>query len=266
MISFPNAKINIGLFVTEKRIDGFHNLESIFYPINWKDAIEMVRADQFKFETTGLKIDSEVESNLCVKAYRLLEQEFSLPPVHMHLHKAIPMGAGMGGGSADATFVLKNLNDLFELNLTNEQLENHARKLGSDCAFFVNNQPTYAYDKGDLFEKVPLDLSKYQILCVYPEIHVTTAQAYGGIIPKKASYNLRNISSLPIIEWKQHIHNDFENHIFDLQPTLRSIKKELYDMGALYASMSGSGSTIYGIFNKQIELTDRLNSFNCRWV
>ena len=252
MISFPNAKINIGLFVTEKRIDGFHNLESIFYPIQWNDALEIISSDKLEFTTTGLTIDGNSEENLCMKAYHLLKKDFQLPPIKAHLHKVIPMGAGMGGGSADAAFMLQLLNSEFNLALSNEKLQSYSRKLGSDCAFFIDNKPVFAFNKGDEFETIHLDLTDKKILCIYPNIHVTTAQAYGGITPKKAPFELKKIAQLPISEWKNHIFNDFEKHIFKLHPTLQQIKEDLYSKGALYAAMSGSGSTIYGIFNHEI--------------
>ena len=189
MITFPNAKINIGLFVTEKRQDGFHNLESIFYPIQWNDVLEAIPSDAFEFNTSGLAIDGDSDSNLCVKAYQLLKNDFDIPPIKAHLHKVIPMGAGLGGGSSDGAFMLKLINDLFELNLSTKQLQNYARQLGSDCAFFIENKPVFAFNKGDEFKEVDLDLKDNKLLCIYPNAHVTTAEAYGGIKPQKAMFD-----------------------------------------------------------------------------
>ena len=253
MIVFPNAKINIGLNIIEKRNDGFHNLESIFYPVNdLFDVLEVVKnsENQLKFSTSGIKIPGDFSTNLCVKAYQLLQQDFSISAVKIHLHKVIPIGAGLGGGSADAAFMLKMLNELFELNLTNNQLISYAKKLGSDCAFFINNKPVYAFHKGDDFEDVALDLSSYEIKIAYPNIHIATAEAYRGVIAKKSTTNLKTLIQTSIQTWKSTLKNDFEASIFLNFPKIEKAKNDMYQKGALYASMTGSGSAVYGIFKK----------------
>ncbi|PRY13204.1 4-diphosphocytidyl-2-C-methyl-D-erythritol kinase [Pontibacter ummariensis] len=248
MLDFPNAKINLGLYVTAKRPDGFHNLQSCFYPVKWCDALEILPAKEERFEMTGLPVPGDPASNLCLKAYRLLQQDFALPPVHMHLHKVLPMGAGLGGGSADAAFTLRILNKLFELNLSAAALEDYARQLGSDCAFFVQNQPVIATERGDVFERFSLDLSGYACVIVYPGIHITTAEAYGSINPKEPSCGMEILLKQDLDVWKTVLHNDFEDALFPKYPELAAVKEKLYGAGAVYASMTGSGSALYGLF------------------
>jgi len=253
MVVFPNAKINIGLNVVEKREDGFHNIESIFYPVtNLFDVLEIVAnsENQLEFTSSGIEIPGDSKSNLCLKAYYLLKKDFEIPFVKIHLHKVIPIGAGLGGGSSDAAFMLKALNELFELNLTPSKLIAYARKLGSDCAFFIKNKPVYAYHKGDEFESIDLDLSSYEIKLEYPNIHVGTSEAYSGVIPKVADYNLKEAIKLPIKSWVTSIKNDFEESIFSNYPKIENLKKEMYTNGAIYAAMTGSGSAVFGIFEK----------------
>ncbi len=255
MIVFPNAKINIGLNIIEKRKDGFHNLESVFYPIaDLYDVLEVVKnsENQLEFISSGITISGDFNDNLCVKAFRLLQKDYPISFVKIHLHKVIPIGAGLGGGSSDASFMLKVLNELFELNLTSNQLINYARKLGSDCAFFIENKPVYAYQKGDEFEEVALDLSSYAIKIEYPNIHIGTSEAYRGVIPIKSTTNLKELIKSPIHNWKSTIKNDFEESIFHNHPKIKQLKEEMYKKGALYASMTGSGSAVYGIFKKQL--------------
>ena len=253
MLTFPNAKINIGLNITEKRPDGYHNLETIFYPIDLCDTLEFVEEKETKFTCSGLNIEGESDNNLIIKAYKLLKEEFDLPTINIHLHKAIPMGAGLGGGSADAAFMLKMLNNEFQLNLTTQELEQKAAKLGADCAFFINNKPTLAKGIGNLFEPTCINLSRYHIVLVKPEVHVSTAEAYGGCKPQRWTTPLEEAIKRPITEWKECIFNDFEKTVFIAHPELANIKELLYEKGAIYAAMSGSGSTIYGIFDKEIE-------------
>ncbi len=266
MICFPNAKINIGLNVTEKRPDGFHNLESIFYPIQWNDVLELIPSDTFQWSQSGLTIDGSIEDNLCVKAYNLLKEDHDIPPVKAHLHKVIPMGAGLGGGSSDAAFMLKLLNDQFKLGISNESLKEYCRQLGSDCAFFIDNKPVFAFDKGDQFEETKLDLSDHYIFCVAPNIHVGTAEAYSGIKPKFSDFDLRNIGALEMREWRTKVHNDFEPHIFDGHPILSEIKLKMYEFGASYVSMSGSGSAIYGIFKEKMRKRIMFKDYAYKWV
>lgn len=254
MIAFPNAKINIGLNIIEKRKDGFHNIESIFYPIfdlvDILEIIELKTKSSPQFSSSGISIPGEASFNLCLKAYNLLKEEYDIPIVAIHLHKIIPIGAGLGGGSADAAFTLKLLNDLFKLNLSDEILIEYARKLGSDCAFFIKNKPLYAFGKGDEFEDINLNLSTYKIKIEYPSIHIGTAEAYKGIKPFKSKLQLKEIINQPINSWKKSIKNDFESSIFLNYPEIEQLKLKFYEEGAVYTSMTGSGSAVYGIFKK----------------
>ena len=254
MISFPNAKINIGLNVTERRPDGYHNLETIFYPIKINDALEIIKADKLSFESSGLEIPGRVEDNLCVKGYHLLKKDFDLPPVKIHLHKHIPIGAGLGGGSADAAFFIRLLSDYFSLGLNDDQMIAYARQLGADCAFFIKNKPVFAFDKGDEFEPIKLDLSPYKIVLVMPPVHVSTGEAYGGVKPAPVKTSLMELIYLPVTEWKNHIKNDFETSVFKNHPVIRGVKASLYEAGAIYASMSGSGASVFGIFSETPDL------------
>ena len=261
MITFPNAKINIGLNITEKRADGYHNLETIFYPIELCDTLEFVRGEETKSACSGLAIEGESDNNLIMKAYRLLKAEFDLPAINIHLHKAIPMGAGLGGGSADAAFMLKMLNTEFNLGLSTQELEERAAKLGADCAFFIENKPTLAKGIGNIFEPTAINLAGYHIVLVKPDMHVSTAEAYGGCRPQRWTTPLEEAIKRPIAEWRECIFNDFEKTVFVAHPELAEIKEMLYNKGAIYAAMSGSGSTIYGIFDKEIsDIATRIDS------
>ena len=262
MVTFPNAKINIGLSITEKRPDGFHNLESCFYPVGWCDVLEILPAKKLSFRSTGIPIPGNPETNLCLKAYHLIKQDFNISPVMIHLHKIVPIGAVLGGGSADCAFTIKTLNDLFELHLTIEQMENYARKLGSDCAFFIQNRPKYCVGKGDDFLEITLDLSSKSIVLVNPNIHISTAEAYSGVKPMKAKINLREILQNPVNQWINVVKNDFENHLLSRYPTISIIKEQLYSQGAAYASMTGSGSTVFGIFDNEIELKEAFAEYS----
>lgn len=248
MISFPNAKINIGLNVVSKRPDGYHNLETVFYPVQLCDALEMVPADKTEISVSGIHIESPPSENLVVKAWNLLAAEFQIPPVKIHLHKKIPAGAGLGGGSSDAAFALKMLNDFFELNLSQIQLEYYAAKLGADCPFFIRNNPVFAAGTGNLFEPVKLDLSSYKIVIVKPDFSVPTAEAFKKVIPAQPKFNLKEIVKEPVETWKEKVFNDFEKTVFLRFPELARLKELLYRAGAVYASLSGSGSALYGIF------------------
>jgi len=259
MIIFPNAKINIGLNVTERRADGYHNLETIFYPVQIKDALEIVVADKLSFESSGLEIPGRVEDNLCIKGYHLLKQDFDIPPVKIHLHKHIPIGAGLGGGSADAAFFIKLVNEKFNLRLSDEQMAGYARQLGADCAFFIENRPVFAFEKGDEFEPIKLDLSSYKIVLVMPPVHVSTSEAYRGVKPASVKQSLLELIYKPIEEWKRYIKNDFEESVFKNHIEIRGVKAALYEAGALYASMSGSGASVFGIFRQTPDLTELEN-------
>lgn len=261
MLHFPNAKINIGLFVTEKRPDGYHNLETIFYPLPMlKDALEVLPAAEgsdSSIKISGKHIEGDAHDNLVWKALQLILKRFPERtfPVQIHLLKSIPMGAGMGGGSADGAFMLRLLNRFFGLELSDLILAEMALELGSDCPFFIYNTPHFAEGRGELLTPIHLDLNEYSIQIVCPEVHVSTAIAFSKIQPKPAPYNLRALGDLPIENWKHFILNDFEEAIFEAHPKLAEIKKQLYKQGALYASMSGSGSALYGIFKKGIQST-----------
>nr|WP_183588277.1 4-(cytidine 5'-diphospho)-2-C-methyl-D-erythritol kinase [Mucilaginibacter lappiensis] len=254
MILFPNAKINIGLNITERRPDGYHNLETIFYPINIKDALEVVVSDKLSFESSGLDIPGRVEDNLCIKGYHLLKNDHDLPPVSIHLHKNIPIGAGLGGGSADAAYFIRLMDQQFELGLSVEEMTGYARKLGADCAFFIENKPVFAFEKGDEFESIKLDLSNYKIALVMPDVHISTAEAFRGIKPSPVKESLFDLITEPITEWKKNIKNDFEASIFKNHVEIRGVKAALYEAGAIYASMSGSGASVFGIFEQTPDL------------
>lgn len=256
MITFPNAKINLGLHITEKRPDGYHNLETVFYPIPLDDALEIHLLNspsncKYALHLSGIEVTGKVEDNLVVKAYLLLDKDFQLPPIDIHLFKHIPSGAGLGGGSADAACMLKLLNERFSLNLTVEQLERHAATLGADCAFFIRNQPTFAEGIGNIFSPIPLSLTGYQLVVVKPDIFVSTREAFSQIKPHRSEYSLRESLSHPIEEWKESVVNDFEASVFPQYPAIKEIKEELYRQGAAYASMSGSGSSVFGLFNPE---------------
>jgi 4-diphosphocytidyl-2-C-methyl-D-erythritol kinase len=248
MISFPNAKINIGLNVVSKRADGYHNLETIFYPVGLADALEITLADQTAFSSSGIAIDGRAENNLVYKAYGLLKKEYDLPPVKMHLHKVIPFGAGLGGGSSDAAFALKMLNSFLNLGISGTELEVLAAQIGADCPFFIHNKSCFAEGIGDVLHPVELDLSAYKIVIVKPKVSVSTPEAYKNIVPKTSAFKLQDIVHLPIEEWKQNIQNDFEESVFPVYPEIAELKEKLYQAGALYAAMSGSGSAVFAIF------------------
>lgn len=262
MLVFPNAKINIGLNITEKRTDGFHNLETVFLPLNLSDILEFVESeDSTTFRNTGLKIDVPDSDNLVLKAYYLIKEKYKLPELKIHLHKIIPFGAGLGGGSSDAAFMLKSLNQYFELNISVKELENYALQLGSDCPIFIKNKTVFAEGTGNIFTEINLDLSKYYILIVKPDIHISTKEAFSGIEPKKPEISIKELIKLPIHKWKNHIQNDFEDTIFKLYPEINTIKNNLYKEGAIYAQMSGSGSSVYGIFNFKPKITALFNKY-----
>jgi len=282
MIAFPNAKINLGLKVIGKRPDGYHNIETVFYPVGLSDVLEIMKAPdgQFSFESTGLQIPGDPEKNICILAFRHLSSNIEHPAsniqhplVKIHLHKIIPPGSGLGGGSSDGAFTLKLLNDLFFLGLSFEKMEQIAGNLGSDCPFFIRNKPVIAYGKGDRFEEVNIDLSGYIIIIVIPGIHVDTAVAYRMIDEEvqikqptdQSQDHLKDIVRLPVEQWKDKLINDFEIPVLSKFPVIREIREKLYAAGALYASLSGSGSAIYGIFPPQ---TPDLSAFkdNFVWV
>jgi 4-diphosphocytidyl-2-C-methyl-D-erythritol kinase len=257
MIVFPNAKINIGLNVVSKRADGFHNLETIFYPVKLADALEIVDSDKTELSVSGIPIDGILEDNLVLKAYHLLKKDYNLPALKFHLHKVIPFGAGLGGGSSDAAFTLKMLNDYFKLGLTFGQLTKYAAQIGSDCTFFISNKPAFATGVGDQLQGITLTLSEFKIIIVKPSFSVSTPEAYKDVTPAKPRFSLKEINLIPITDWREVVVNDFEKNIFEKYPEIRDIKETLYDMGAVYASMSGSGSSVFGIFRHLPVIPDK---------
>lgn len=260
MLTFPNAKINLGLSITEKRPDGYHNLETVFYPVALEDALEIrtcpEATEKFVLHQYGMEIAGNPNDNLVVKAYLLLDREFDLPPVEIHLYKHIPSGAGLGGGSSDAAYMLKLLNEHFRLKLSDEQLENYAATLGADCAFFIKNSPTFAEGIGNVFSPVSLSLKGYQILIIKPDVFVSTREAFAHIHPHHPKYNVRDAIRQPINKWKEILINDFEESVFPQHPIIGKIKTELYHQGAVYAAMSGSGSSVFGIFEPDFSLPE----------
>ncbi len=260
MILYPNAKINLGLSVLQKREDGFHNLETLFYPVEATDVLEIVEGDKLSMHQYGIEYPGDPMDNLCVKAYKALKKDFDIPPVEIHLYKKIPVGAGLGGGSSDAAFTLKGLNEMFSLGLSDRVLADYAAQLGSDCPFFVYNRPMLGTGRGEILEPVDVpSLQGYSIKLVYPPYFVSTAAAYGGIVPRNRwpeigleadSRCIMEIISQPVETWKDSLVNDFERTVFSKIPQLAAYKEELYAQGAVYASMSGSGSAFFGIFRK----------------
>lgn len=252
MITFPNIKINLGLSITEKRPDGYHNLETVFYPVALEDALEIrtnpEAQQKFTLHQHGMEIAGNPENNLVVKAYLLLDKEFHLPPVEIHLYKHIPSGAGLGGGSSDAAFMLKLLNEHYNLQLSDNQLEDYAATLGADCAFFIKNTPPYAEGIGNIFSPIELSLKGYRIMIVKPDVFVSTREAFANIRPHRPEYPVREVIRRPVAEWKDTLINDFEASVFPQYPVIGEIKEELYHQGAIYASMSGSGSSVFGLF------------------
>lgn len=258
MVLFPNCKINLGLTIIRKRADGYHDLETVFYPVGLRDAVEVIkssdvnRESSVEFSLSGLPVLGEAADNLCVKAYHLLKKDFpELPSVQIHLHKTIPMGAGLGGGSADGTFTLKLLNHICQLNLSDHQLIGYALQLGSDCPFFITNKPCFATGRGGIMREITLDLSKYTFLIVNPGIHISTTHAFSQIAPGKSQQSIQEIIQQPVHLWKDQLLNDFEIGVSKLHPEIAQIKEQLYAKGAVYASMTGSGSAVYGLFEQE---------------
>jgi 4-diphosphocytidyl-2-C-methyl-D-erythritol kinase len=252
MICFPNCKINLGLSIVEKRDDGYHNIETIFYPLAFCDALEIQKTEgATSLHNYGVQILGSNHDNLCLKAYHLLKRGHKIGSVEIHLLKNIPAGAGLGGGSSDATHTLLLLNDLFLLSLNNAQIREYAKQLGSDCAFFIENKPVFASGKGDQFENIPLDLKGNYLVLIVPEVAVSTAEAYAGVKPSKNEKSIKEIIQQPLNRWKDNLINDFEKTVFEKYPEIQKIKETLYAEGAVYASMSGSGSAVYGIFDHE---------------
>ena len=256
MLTFANAKINLGLFLTEKRVDGYHNLQTVFYPIKINDVVELVDAEETSMLIKGVDIPGDAIDNICLKAFQTLQKDFKLPNQQIVLLKNIPVGAGLGGGSSDAAFLIKLVNQKFGLGLTDEQMEAYCRPLGADCAFFIKNKPTYAFAKGDEFEELSVDLSAYYLVLVKPPVHVSTAEAYRKVNVKQPSSSLKDLIHLPLQDWQAHIFNDFEPSVFAKYPQIDGIKTKLYQAGAKFALMSGSGSSVFAIFEKEVQLPE----------
>src|SRR5690554_2946905 len=255
MLLFPNAKINLGLRITGKRKDGYHDIETCMFPIPLHDALEIILANKTSFSFSGISIPGDAKDNLILKAYQLLKKDFNdLTPIAVHLHKAIPVGAGLGGGSADAAFALKLMNNLFDLILEDWFLEDYAAQLGSDCPFFIENTPKIATGRGEILSPIALDLTGKWLILVNPNLHIGTKEAYVGVVPKKPTEDLREILADTSV-WKDRLKNDFEDRIFQKYPLIQSIKESLYEQGAFYAAMSGSGSTVFGLFDQEPEMS-----------
>lgn len=252
MVIFPNAKINIGLNILRKRADGYHEIETLFYPIGLKDALEYVvnGGNNLNFFSSGRSLGIDPEQNIVVKAYRMLQEEFTLPGLDIHLHKVIPSGAGLGGGSSDAAFFLKSLNEHLELGFPTDKLKAMAGKLGADCSFFLENKPAYATGIGELLELSELCLKGYFLLLIKPPLEINTKTAYQGVQPRNYPYDFGDILGGRMKGWKGKIKNDFETTLFVRFPELADLKNRLEEMGASFVSMSGSGSSVYGLFDK----------------
>ncbi len=265
MIVFPNAKINLGLHITEKRSDGYHNIETCFVPVGWSDILEIIPSDyNTSINISGISIPDEPEKNLVLKAYQLLRKEYDLPAVSVHLHKVVPIGAGLGGGSSDASYALKALNRMFFLDISDDKLEQIASELGADCPFFVRNKPVIATGIGDVFEEVMVSFEGWYIYLVYPGVHISTAEAYKGVTPGETERCLKDIlTNTDTSGWKNLVTNDFEPALFKKYPVLAEIKEKLYENGAFYASMTGSGSCIYGLFSKKPERLKFPSEYQC---
>jgi 4-diphosphocytidyl-2-C-methyl-D-erythritol kinase len=252
MILFPNAKINLGLRVVEKRVDGYHNIETVFLPIGLNDVLEFVESTTVgvHIEVSGISLEGQPEENLVVKAWKIMHDQHGIPPVDIHLHKIIPIGAGLGGGSSDAAFMLKGLNEYYQCGCTTEQLEDIASSLGSDCAFFIRNKPAIGTGRGEILDPVELEMCGYELVLVSPGLHIATREAYAGVTPKKAGRPLRELLLFPVNQWQEYLVNEFEETVCRKYEKINEIKLELQQAGAEYASMSGSGSSVFGIFRE----------------
>ena len=259
MLTFPNAKLNLGLHIVAKRPDGYHELETAFVPLPWADALEVLPAPDATPATTlaltGRPVPGELATNLCLKAYAMLKADFpQLPAAQLHLHKVVPIGAGLGGGSADAAFALRSLNEVFSLALTDAQLASYARRLGADCAFFLENQPVLAIGKGDEFQPLALDLRGTPCVVVWPGVAISTAEAYARVRPQAPQHHLAQVLAEPLATWPGRVVNDFEAALAPSYPILAAVKAQLYAAGAAYASLSGSGSAVFGLWERPVSI------------
>lgn len=261
MVSFPPSKINLGLQITGKRTDGYHDIVTCFYPVPWHDVLEIVPAKDFAFSASGNPVPGAAADNLCVRAYELLKKEYRLKPVTIHLLKTIPTGAGLGGGSSDGAHTLRILNQLFTLSISDEKLKQYAGLLGSDCPFFLENTPMLGTGRGEILSPVAVSLKGRFLIIVKPEVHVSTAEAYAGVTPHPPSSDLRSVlEDHALSEWKSLLKNDFERPLFEQFPIIEALQQKFYAFGAIYASMSGSGSSVYGIFDEAIDLKKEFES------
>jgi 4-diphosphocytidyl-2-C-methyl-D-erythritol kinase len=265
VIAFAPCKINIGLSILGKRPDQYHDISTVFYPVPFYDVVEIVPAEQFHFEMSGLQVEGSSHTNLCVRAYELMREAFHLPPVSMYLLKHIPAGSGTGGGSSDAASVLQLLNQVFNLQQSTAQLTALANQLGSDCAFFLHQQPMLGSGRGNQLTPFQLSLTHKKLLLLFPPVHVSTAWAYANLPESRQPLDLEKLQ-LPIQEWRNHVYNDFEEPVFAAHPAIGSLKKELYEAGALYASLSGSGAAVYGIFDSAFNVTNLSSSMRAKGV
>ncbi|HEY8511218.1 MAG TPA: 4-(cytidine 5'-diphospho)-2-C-methyl-D-erythritol kinase [Cyclobacteriaceae bacterium] len=262
MIAFPPCKINLGLNVIRKRDDGYHDIETVFCPVPWTDALEVVRSESFSFTVSGRPVAGAPEQNLCVKAYELIKEKHGIGPVSMHLHKVIPMGAGLGGGSSNGAHTLKLLDNVFDLQLGKERLSHYASQLGSDCPFFISGEPAVGRERGEVLSRIDVAIGNKFLVIVVPDIHVSTAAAYAGVsptIPERSCASV--VSEVPLNQWKHYLTNDFEKFVVQTHPVIGRVKMELYDYGAVYAAMSGSGSAVYGIFDRPVALPTSLSRY-----
>ncbi|MBO4730695.1 MAG: 4-(cytidine 5'-diphospho)-2-C-methyl-D-erythritol kinase [Bacteroidaceae bacterium] len=258
MYSLPNAKINIGLRVVGQRPDGYHDLQTVFYPIPLTDSLEVKRANHlrqpYEFILSGLSIPDDGADNLVVRVFKSMHDEFDLPPTSIFLCKHIPAGAGLGGGSSDAAAMMMLLNDYYQLDLTNDEMEQRISAFGADCAFFIRNKAVYAEGIGNEFSTIDLTLKGMHFVLVKPDIHVSTAEAYTGVTPSQPQSSLKDVlQNTPVKLWRNVVTNDFESSVFRRYPQIAAIKETLYDMGAVYASMSGSGSAVYALFTRPVD-------------
>jgi 4-diphosphocytidyl-2-C-methyl-D-erythritol kinase len=261
MVSFPPCKINLGLNIIRKRSDGYHDLSTCFYPVPWRDVLEIVPAKDFSFSVSGLPVPGSASDNLCVRAFRLLEERFGLEPVAIHLLKILPIGAGLGGGSSDGAYALRILNELFKLNLAKEELRELAAKLGSDCAFFIEDKPMMGEGRGEVLSDIEVSLKGKFLIIVKPEVSISTAEAFASVTPRGAAGDLRSVlENEPVSAWRDRVKNDFEEGLFKKFPVMDAIHKKLYAFGAIYASVSGSGSAVFGIFAKETDLRREFES------
>ena len=260
MVSFPPCKINLGLQILFRQADGYHAISTCFYPLPLTDALEILPGTSFAFHSSGIPIPGSGEENLCVKAFHLMKEQYNLPPVQIHLHKIIPTGAGLGGGSSDAAHTLRLLNSVFELKLSQQRLMELASQLGSDCPFFIQDDPMLGSNRGDRLSPIALHMKGYYLVLLTPDIHVSTQEAYAGATAQQPKQTLPAILGKPVSMWRNELINDFETTVFKKFPHIKTLKESLYRQGAIYSGMSGSGSSVFGIFEKEVKLEGTLRN------